>query len=460
LRIAVALAVLAGLGDSLVALLVRRLQLYWFERAALAFLVGTAAMSGTWLMLSPLYGAVRPAWALTAFATMPIVAVRVWVVRDRDVPAREISRPANRDSVNTLLSIIIATEFLILGVLSLRTPLGWDGLFNFEIKARLIFENTPSGRFPMAYLSDATRAWSHPQYPLMLPFAEYWIYAWLGRVDQTAIKVLFPLFYLSLIALSCGTVRRITGSRLSLLTGVALGLLPPLTLLPGAVSGYAEVPLAAAFVGAVGFALIGLRTANTDAWILAGVLSAIATWTKAEGTLLACCLAVTGVAAHLWSTVRIGRAPMSFIPAASLICIPLAAVAPWVLVQQRYGIPSTDFLPLTLGAVRENITRLGPIFGVLSRELLRPGHWGLIWPACAAAFGLVVANRRATENDWFLAGTVLLPLLAYQAIFMWSAWSDPVEHAALAVPRLLVPLAPVALISAMLTLHNGYSGAR
>jgi hypothetical protein len=456
-----AVLVLVGFGHALVGLLARRIHLYWFERTALAFLMGTAAMSGVWLLLSPLYDVMRPIWALSGVSIIVMVASRVWITRpEDDSRADETSRFGRRDSLNTLLALVMAAEFLVLLVLSLRTPLGWDGLFNFEIKARLIFENSPSGRFPLAYLSDATRAWSHPRYPLLVPFAEFWIYAWLGRVDQTAIKVLFPLFYLSLVGLLCGTVRRIAGERLSLATGVALGLLPPLTLLPGAVSGFAEVPLAAAFAGAVGFALIGLRTSNPDAWMLSGVLAAIATWTKAEGTLLACCLALAAVAAHLWNSVPLTRAPVVFAPMVSLIGIPAAAVVPWFLVQQRYGIPSLDFQPLKVGGVVQNIPRLRPIVGLFARELLRPGHWGLIWPACAAALVLVLATRRATATDWFLAGTVLLPLFLYEVIFIWSAWPDPVEHAALAIPRLLVPLAPVALMFAMLTLHNGYAEAR
>ena len=114
-----------------------------------------------------------------------------------------------------LLVGLLILEFLALVAASLRTSLGFDGLFNFEMKARLMFEH-PVGRLPLAYLSDASRAWSHPQYPLMVPFAELWVYTWLGRVDHTAVKILFPLFYFSLVAIMCGFVRRMAGVRVAL----------------------------------------------------------------------------------------------------------------------------------------------------------------------------------------------------------------------------------------------------
>jgi uncharacterized membrane protein len=450
MMMAPALAVLLGLGHAIVALLVGHTKLYWFERWALAFLIGTAALSGLWLACGPFYGVIQPVWLLSLLS----VVIMVYVARSRvrrwrsavDVrPQKARVRPAPLDAV---LSVALAAQFVALFLASLRTPLGWDGLFNFEIKARLIFENDPSGRFPWAYLSDASRVWSHPQYPLMVPFAEFWIYSWLGRVDQGAVKILFPLFYFSLIGLVCGAARRMATARVSLLTGVAMGLLPPLTLLPGAASGYADVPLAAALVGSVCFALLALQTRNAEAWVVAGVLSAIATWTKSEGVLLAGC-----VAAAAFAALKTGSDPVrSMRP---LVWMPLAAALPWLLVQHRYGMPLADFMPVSTGAVLVSVTRLQGVADIFARELLRPGHWGAIWPAWCAAIVLVVAFRRPRASEWLLVGTVALPLVLYLIVFTWSAWPDPLEHARTALSRLLVPMAPIALMFTILTFYDG-----
>ena len=444
MMVMLALAVLLGVGHALVTLLVHRTRLFWFERWSLSFLIGTAALSGLWLACGPFYGVIRPVWLLSILSVVIMVAV----ARSH---APRWQRPQVRSTpVNAALSAVLAAEFMALLLASLRAPLGWDGLFNFEMKARLIFENDPSGRFPWAYLSDASRIWSHPQYPLMVPFAEYWIYSWLGRVDQAAIKILFPLFYFSLIALVCGAVRRRATARVSLLTGIAMGLLPPLTLLPGAASGYADVPLAAAAVGSVCFALLALQTQNHEAWVLAGVLSAIATWTKAEGVLLAGC-----VAAAAWVALASGSNPVrSMRP---LLWIPTAAALPWLIVQQRYGLPSADFMPMSSAAAVESIARLQSVAGNFADELLRPGHWGVIWPAWCVAIVLVLAVRRPHASEWFLVCSVALPLVLYLIVFTWSAWPDPLEHERTALPRLLVPVAPIALMFSILTFYDGLS---
>lgn len=455
MTVVMALGVLLAVGHALLALLVRTLKLYWFERWALAFLIGTAVTSGLWIAFSAFYDVISPVWLLSILSLLVIVAARSRIhLRYLRVPAMP-----KLAWLEAGLSFLLAAEFALLLLASLHTPLGWDGLFNFELKARLIFENTPSGRFPIAYLSDASRAWSHPQYPLMVPFAEFWIYSWLGRVDQAAIKILFPLFYFSLVGVLCGAIRRISDARISLAIAVAIGLLPPFTLLPGAASGYADVPLAAALAGSVSFAFLALRTGNTEAWTLAGVLSAIATWTKSEGVLLAGCVGIVALAALLWNrrstalkqcATNIG----SLRSMLALLWIPLVAAGPWLLLQQRYGLPSVDFLPLSAGVMIENVGRLPAIVKLVGRELLLPGHWGLIWPAFGSALLVMIRVGRADASKWFLIGTVVLPLVLYSLVFMWSAWSDPMEHARWALPRLLVPLAPMALVFTVFTLYS------
>jgi hypothetical protein len=234
-----------------------------------------------------------------------------------------------------------------------------------------------------------------------------------------------------------------------------MGLLPPMTLLPGAASGYADVPLAAALVGSVCCALLALRTQTSEAWVLAGVLSAIATWTKAEGVLLAGCVAIAALAA-LWivrTEHRMGSDAV--IAVVTLVGIPLSAAIPWLFIQERFGMPSGDFVPMSAATVVESAVRVQGLAGLFAGELLRPGHWGLIWPAWGSAMALVLVLRRPRAFEWFLAGSVLLPLIIYLFMFTLSAWSDPLEHAGLALPRLLVSLAPIALMFTVLTLYNG-----
>ena len=74
----------------------------------------------------------------------------------------------------TILGGVILVEIAILIFVSFKHTLGWDGLFNWEIKARYAFLSR--GTIPAAYYSSAGRVFSHPEYPLTVPLTEVWLY--------------------------------------------------------------------------------------------------------------------------------------------------------------------------------------------------------------------------------------------------------------------------------------------
>ncbi len=92
-----------------------------------------------------------------------------------------------------ILASLIAIEIAVLIFISFKHTLGWDGLLNWELKARYAFLN--DGTIPAAYYSSDGRAFSHPEYPLGIPFTELWLYLWMGEPNQFWVKIIFPLFY-------------------------------------------------------------------------------------------------------------------------------------------------------------------------------------------------------------------------------------------------------------------------
>ena len=440
--VALSLVILTAAGMAIVSVLFPAFSLYLSEWFAIGYLVGIAAISYVWLLFSPFYGVIQPVWLLSGFSILFIVAARS-SIRSVRLLARE-----RIQWLEALLMVVLMVEVLSLCAAAWRTPLGWDGTFNFEMKARFLFEQQPQGVLPLGYLADASRQWSHPQYPLMIPFAEFWLYSWLGRVDQTAIKVLFPLFYLSLMALVCGSLRRTAGLRAGLFAAVATGLLPPLTLLHGATSGYADVPLAAAVVGAVGFATHAMRTNNAAAFRLGGILAGVAAWIKSEGLLLAATLGVLTLALVVW------RGTSRVRDAASMLWIPLLCASPWIVVQHRYGLPNADFVTITAANVLAGISRTPVILASFARELLLPGHWALVWPCWAGAALLVITSRRVEVSQHLPYALVAASLVFYAAVFSMSSWPDVAEHISLAFPRLLVPLAPIAVTCTVLAVSG------
>ena len=442
---ALAFALLLVVGYRLVAVLTPRTPLFWHERWSAAWMLGCGGGACAWFVLSPLYDWVPAIAVLTCLMTVVgLSGAAGWMSQRQRTDAA--GEPAG--ALDIALAVVLVTQTAALFMAAWHTTLGWDGIFNFEMKARLAFEHMPSGQLPRGYFADASRAWSHPHYPLLLPFTEYWLYSWLGRIDQSVAKLIFPLFYLSLAGIFAGGVRRVAGRRVSMVGVIALGFLPPLTLISGAASGYADVPLAAGLAGAVLFTLIGLSSGNRDAIFLGAALSAAVVWTKSEGLMLAAAVAAAGL------VVDRRRAIV-------LLWLPLTAAVPWIIFQQMYGqTAGGDFQQMTPMLIIQNAGqiagKLPTILTMFARELVRPGHWALIWPIffCLAA-SMVMALQRSNGADKFLACAIVLPLSIYPVVYAFSAWPDVRDHIGSSLSRVMVPLAPLALVFIIRRLKTG-----
>ena len=423
-----AVITLIAFGHGLTILLARETPLSWFERIGIAYVLGTGAAALLWFVMMPLYRIVSPivvisaiAWAIPAASGFRRTAAPVVFGFSR-----------TRDPWVIALTLLLVIELVALTLASLHSGLGFDAVFNFEVKARIAFENPTRGQIPVAFFSDESREWSHPRYPLLVPFAEYWIYAWLGRIDQPFVKIIFPLFYVSLVCVVGGAIRRLRGSVAALAAVTAMGTLPAITSIPGAISGYAEIPLAAAIAAAVACTVIALSTGQTQPFWLAGALSAVAAWTKVEGGVLAGCLAATTLAV-------VGR------KALPLLVMPLTVVVLWTAFQQMYGLPEKDFLSLSPQIALANLHRVPTIARAVARELVTPGHWGLLWPAFAIVGVLAVRGQMWRDANLITAAVVVLPLCIYPVIYLFSSWEDVAGHVRTSFVRLLVPLAPMAI---------------
>ena len=116
------------------------------------------------------------------------VGVRRW----RKMPAPQ-KKATFAQAIDVVFAVLFCLQLAVVVLLSFRHTLGWDGLLIWEMKARYAFLN--GGVIPVSYFADATRAFSHPDYPLFLPLTEAWFYLWIGDCDQFWIKLIFPIWY-------------------------------------------------------------------------------------------------------------------------------------------------------------------------------------------------------------------------------------------------------------------------
>jgi hypothetical protein len=318
--------------------------------------------------------------------------------------------------------------------LAATTRFEWDGLFIWEIKAQSI---AAQGGPPWDYFHDDSRGWSHPIYPLLVPFFRAWFYVWNGGIHEAYGNAVGALFALAAAGLLVSLAPRL-GTATVLLT-LALFIFTPLEILGAgsATSGYADFPLAVYYLGALFYVFQAVGSPRPgDLWF-AGWLAAALPWTKQEGTILWVCLLALAFLA-------LGHPGWRGL-------LRLAAPGAGVLLAWRGFVAATKvetasvFHPVSLGLLRERLDLWDEIGGEMVKRALDRGDWGLLWvlfPVAAIfAFWACRSRRRL-----LLAGAVVAPLPFFSLPYFFTRWDPVTLHVQSSFSRLLLPLSLPAIV--------------
>ena len=357
---AIALVLLLGAGAGITALLLNEPHSIGIgEYFSLSFLLGTGFISLSQFAL----GFFLSGLPLRVSVSLPGIALgMIAIVRLRSLRFLAIERKSSRD---WLWMSVLFIQFLIVCWVSLRLSLGYDGLFLWEAKARLIFQ--AGGRMPVEYFR-ADPAWlPHPNYPLLLPFTESWFYGFLARPHQGWLKLVLPLFYLSAIGLM---VRSRPASRRVYLPALLMFFVPVMMI--RSTSGEADFPLAVFYLASGTYLLEYLASRRAMALRLAAVLAAILPWVKGEGAILLVVALATGtlvlVRDRKWR---------------QILTLSIPGVA-WLVIWRIFlGVTGAtshlEYFPVSFSTIATNIHRVPVIALEASKDLLKWERWSLLW---------------------------------------------------------------------------------
>lgn len=321
--------------------------------------------------------------------------------------------------------------------LSLYRDLAWDGLFNWESKARVAFLN--GGALPLDYYTSGY-PFFHNRYPPLLPLLEAWIYGFLGHIDQSMIKLIGPYFFVAAILLLISVVNRESKARWT-----ALLVILPFLLVPGVVTGegaattgYADFPLSAIYLCAVIYCVEYWRTRSAESARLLGVSAMLLPFVKSDGLVLLLCVVVA--AAPLILRDRSWKA------GAWMVLPGLCTGLGWAAAMEILGVPrESDFARFTPAVLIHNWSRAKPVLFWTLEELANWNRWSLLWPFALAAVVLLIMRRKRSE--WFpWAVLVLMPMLLFPCAYFFSAWNPWEPHVKSSLPRLLLQIAPSAAL--------------
>jgi hypothetical protein len=355
------------------------------------------------------------AWAVrldAVFWLAGLLAVGIGV-RARGPTPRRSRRPHVRLSPVAWMCALGFATVTVVAVVSFwwhwqAFPYGeWDAWAIWNLRARAIWRGAPD----WTDILNAGVAWSHPDYPLLVPIATVRLWAYAGVESTLAPAFVALLFFASTMALVVVSVSQLRGAAIGLLSGTALLAAP--AFVGFAACQCADVPLAFYAVAAVSLMAISRTSAEgLTAPAAAGGAAALAAWTKNEG------LVVLGVTLALLAAWPGSRSRSQTVRAALAGAVPVAAVIVWF--KWSFAPPNYLFAqqsPAMLLARLGDLTRLRFIGDQLWSRLWDWGGGGMsVLAVTAVAVGLIARVDRAGSGRALVAGLFLVGTLGSLAL--------------------------------------------
>jgi hypothetical protein len=95
-----------------------------------------------------------------------------------------------------IFAFLIFINFCVVAFFTFLFPIRfWDAISCWSLKGRAFFIDGSV----TAFYTQHQYGFTHLTYPLYISLSQTWIYIWLGEINETLVKAIFPLFYLSLI---------------------------------------------------------------------------------------------------------------------------------------------------------------------------------------------------------------------------------------------------------------------
>jgi hypothetical protein len=203
-------------------------------------------------------------------------------------------------------------------------------------------------------------------------------------------------------------------------------------------SGYADFPLGVLYLAAVSRLSSLTPSASLREFVLFGVLAGFVPWGKHEGFylwLVLMAIAVNCLGAKHWRRAVIVAAPGLVISIAFLFYLKLM------------GAPDDPFYQSPSPAnLLAHADRIRPMFIRLGNELINFESWTFLWIGAALAIIALICRGRLSLALRF-SGAIGLPLFMFVWPFVLSALDDYLQHAYHALPRLLLQIAPTAMLA-------------
>jgi len=349
------------------------------------------------------------------------------------------------------LFFLIALQTAYNAFRALMRPIeSYDAVAIHALKAKVIYLSGGVGENFFGNISSFFQG-AHPDYPLLIPLSQAWVYTFLGNLNDILVKMIFPIFYLSFILVFYAVLKRITKSRLTALLFTFL-LATVKQFSDYSTIGYTDLETGIYF--AIGLFYLYLWFQEKEARFLAISLisSVLCLWTKNEGMLLA----LINVSVFLFYTLANiakskNRRILPFLLYAGVLA---CAILAWTGFKESRGLVNENF-NLSMVSAGNLKVGLGKVPGILyeyQKQFFGFKKWNIIWILSFLVF-LTGFKAAFSKNIKYVTAALFLFSIGYSAVYIFSA-VDIKFFLHSTGSRFLLHILPVAVFWMALIIHE------
>jgi len=383
-----------------------RLRFSKLEILVIAYAMGAALISGLMFLLS-LFGLnLNIIFDILLIGLAVGAIVLIWrrkFFRPQIVKIK-ITKPVSRWKIALIVILLlwIISQVIFVAIESwLRPIIQYDAVATWSLKAKIFFSHHQVILNPQSPYFLGMRL---PNYPLHLPLLETWQALALGSWQDSAIKIIFPLYYLGLIIIFGFNLLRRSSLLKTVIFTFFLSTLP--LLVYHARYDYADIVLCFYLLSVLIYFWRSIAENNSHYAYLAGIFAAISAWTKNEGLFLSLIIILSWL---IYLLVRRRFKLKLIIP----VLIFIVLILPWFIFKTVYHLGWENV---------ESAWRLGwhpQVIPIIFDRLVSTVDWNIWW--LIFIISLITFWRKLfIRENLFLFLSVVGAMFFYLALYVFT----------------------------------------
>lgn len=380
------------------------------EKLALSFLIGTGILSLEMFLLGALR--IKLITPNILIGSIIILAAPLYLCIKNKTLVLDIKSWIKIDRLKwydlTFLSLILIRIAFVLFENLIKPVISVDAFANWSLRAKVFFFDSGLLLDPKSnYFLGSGAVF----YPINIPLMETWIFNVLGYWNDELVKIIFGLFFVSLIIIFYCSVKRFTSRSISLFATYLLTSLP--LLVHHATIEYADFPLCVYFTASALFLLNYFESKDNQHLYISALLAGIGTWTKSEGmplllvNLIVLCIFYVGSRKEIISSVK---------SISVYLMVALIFKIPWSILNLAYHVQKNVYQRIEYEKIFANMYRIPVIINHYYNKMLFYGNWNITWFVFVVVL-ILSFNRLKKLRTFYSLLFILLFLCAFSLMY-------------------------------------------